>query len=413
MKRLLCLILAATMMITLVACGKDIDDSYVDGSVGETTQDTQDTSNSDVTEEVPAGPQYPFDLSFIEDNGIAYIWERLDEKTRYNLGEVMNAIMKVEIYCSLTEGMSKEEFNDFLELVSNTAMGYTYVGNKFKGHVDESGKVIGITIPYDINYEEEGAQRTQLVKEAVKKAVEGMPDGTDYEKLKYLHDYLVLNCDYNTDAQSPFTAYGALVEGKATCQGYADAMHLLLAGAGFETVFATGVGDLDTVKHKWNYVKCSDGKWYIIDPTWDDPEGKEDKTYIGYDYFMISEEMLLRDHKETFESKYYELPVADSMDLNYHIMSGYYAETYDEAVEILKSQAKERVENGDVYVYLRCANKEIFDEVNSKVFSGDYVMQDILVDVKAETGADIITNSWKKVLKEDICTITVTIKYEE
>lgn len=417
MKKLLCIFLALVMVLTFVGCGKTIDDNPVDNQ-GDTTQDTQDTENTDNTEQtentdtVPDSG-YPFELGFIEDNGLEYIWEQLDEDTRYNLGEIMNAIRKVDIYCSLSVGMPQEEFSDFLELVSNCSTAYTYTGNRFKGHTDDSGKIVGITLSYTVDYVEDGLSRTDSLKVAVDDIVSKMPDGTDYEKLKYLHDTLVLRCDYNTEALSPFTAYGALVEGRATCQGYADAMHLLLSGAGFETVFTTGIGDSETVKHKWNYVKTDDGKWYIIDPTWDDPQGKSDKLYIGYEYFMISEAMLLTDHQETFISPYYTLPVADSMELSYHVMSGYQAETFDEVCEIIKAQATEAVKNGNKYIYLRCASKELFEEANEKLFSGDYKMQEILIDVKEETGVDdLITNSWTKVVKEGPGTMTITLKYE-
>ncbi len=412
MKRLLCLVLAVVLALSLVACGTQIDDTPVNDG----TNVNDGTENNEAPEN-PEGDEtdegYAFDLGFIKDNGLEHIWEKLDENTKINLGEIMNAIKNVEIYCPLSVGMPKDELADFTELVSNCAMGYTYVGNVFKGHTNESGNIIGITISYKINYEQEGPERTKLLWDEINKAVAGMPNGTDYEKIKYLHDYLILKCDYSEEAMSPFTAFGALVEGRATCQGYADAMHLLLAGAGYETVFATGVGDDEAVKHKWNYVKLSDGKWYIIDPTWDDPKGKADKNYIGYDYFMISDEILATDHKETFISPYYELPKADSMELSYYVMNGYYAETYEEIIEIIKQQALNVVPDGNKYIYLRCADGKLLDEANTKLFSGDYEMQNILLDVKSQTGKeDLVTNSWTKVVKEGPCTMTITLKYE-
>ena len=412
MKRLLCLVLTLTLALSLAACGTQIDNTPGGNDINENNDiiNNDDPGNS---EEDEADEGYPFDLGFIKDNGLEHIWERLDENTKMNLGEIMNAIKNVEIYCSLSVGMPKEELADFTELVSNCSMGYTYVGNVFKGHTDDSGKIIGITVTYKINYEQEGPERTKLLWDEINKAVDGMPDGTDYEKIKYLHDYLILKCDYSEEAMSPFTAFGALVEGRATCQGYADAMHLLLSGAGYETVFATGIGDDEAVKHKWNYVKLSDGKWYIIDPTWDDPKGKDDKTYIGYDYFMISDEVLATDHKETFDSPYYELPKAESMELSFYVMSGYYATTYEEVVEIIKKQALEIVPEGKKHIYIRCASNDLLDEANTKLFSGDYEMQNILLDVKSETAKDnLITNSWTKVVKEGPCTMTITLKYE-
>lgn len=415
MKRILCILLTLSLALTMVGCGQQIDDNPIGDDI--TNDNTQNTNQGG--EEAPGEDQsensYPFDLGFIEDNGLEYIWAELDEDTRYNLGEVMNAIKNVEIYCSLSVGVPGDEITDFLALVSNCTTGYTYASSTYRKHMDdETGKVVGITLMYDISYEEEALARTEAIKQRVQQVVSGMPDGTDYEKLLYLHDWLVLNCDYSTEAASPFSAFGALIEGKATCQGYADAMHLLLAGAGFETVFITGIGDNTSVTHKWNYVKTSDGTWYVIDPTWGDPDGKDDLDYICYDYFMIDNTELLKGHVAVHESRYYTLPEADSMDLNYHIMSGYYAETFDDVVRIIEEQATANARDGKKYIYLRCATEELHQEAKEKLFSGEYEMQKILLRAKDATGADeLVTNSWTKTVKDDILTMTITLKYNK
>ena len=415
MKKILCILLTLSLALTMVGCGHQIDNGPVgDNTDDETTQDTNQGAEQ-VPEETPDENSYPFDLGFIEDNGLEYIWAQLDEDTRYNLGEMMNAIKNVEIYCSLSVGVPEAEITDFLALVSNCTTGYTYATSKYKKHMDdESGKVVGISLIYDVEYEADAVARTYAIRSVVDKVVSEMPDGTDYEKLKYLHDYLVLNCDYSTEAISPFSAYGALVEGKATCQGYADAMHLLLAGAGFETVFITGIGDNTTVTHKWNYVKTSDGTWYVIDPTWGDPDGKADLDYICYDYFMIDSVELLKGHVAVHESKYYTLPDANSMDLNYHKMSGYYAETFDDVIRIIEEQATANAKDGKKYIYLRCATEELHNEAKEKLFSGSYEMQKILIRAQDAAGADdLITNSWTKTVKDDILTMTITMKYNK
>lgn len=414
MKKLLCIFLALTMVLSLVGCGKQIDDNPPPVSDDNPGVSDTDTPAEDETPDQPIENQwnYDFDGAFIEENGLEYIWAQLDEQTRIALGEVMNAIKNVEIYCSLSRGIPTEGSEEFLKLVSFCSMAYTYESNVFRRHTDENGKVIGITLNYNVNYEEEAHTRTQELDSAINEIISGMPDGSDYDKIKYLHDALILKCDYSENAVSPFTAYGALVEGRATCQGYADAMHLLLSRAGYETCFATGIGESEAVTHKWNYVLVGDD-WYIIDPTWNDPEGEEDKSYINYDYLFISEEVLLTDHKETFDSPYYDVPLADSMELNYHIVNGYYAEDYEQLKEIVKGQVEACVANGTKYIYVRCANQEVFDLANSKLFSGDCEMQKILIDVKDATDANIRTNSWVKVTDEGPRTLTITLKYED
>lgn len=87
-----------------------------------------------------------------------------------------------------------------------------------------------------------------------------------------LHDYLCENVSYVEyteeipDSETlvrPLTAVGALLDGEANCQGYTDAFYLLMSLAGFT------VGKQSTPDHIFNTVLL-DGKWYIVDVTFDD-----------------------------------------------------------------------------------------------------------------------------------------------
>ena len=108
------------------------------------------------------------------------------------------------------------------------------------------------------------------VKDALSQVKSGM---SDMEKALVLHDYLALNCVYdqanyaaNTVPAVDYTAYGALVDHLAVCQGYALAYQDLCNRAGLECIFV----DSDAMAHAWNEVKI-DGVWYHVDVTWDDP----------------------------------------------------------------------------------------------------------------------------------------------
>lgn len=414
MKKILCVVLAAIMMLSLAACGTVIDDNPVsDNQQGEVVNpdnggNDNDADNSNTDNQ---GWGYDFSSDFIDINGISYIWDQLDESIKVPFGEIMNAIANVELYCSLTTGVPNSEKEAFLTLISNCSIGYTYVENKFKTYTNDDGTIVGVSLNYNVDYEDEAHKRTKEVQDTLAKIIADMPTGSDFEKIEYLHNYLVLNCTYSENAVSPFTAYGALVEGKATCQGYADAMHLLLNAAGFTTCFATGIGENEAVTHKWNYVLLSDGNWYVIDSTWDDPEGKDDINYINYDYLLISDEVLLTDHKEKFTSTYYKTPDATSMDMNYHVVKELYAETYEQAKEILLKQAIECGKSGARYLYIRFANDDVYNEAVTKLFSGDYEMQDVLKAANKEAGSSIVTSSWYKLLREGPRTVTVTLKY--
>ena len=102
--------------------------------------------------------------------------------------------------------------------------------------------------------------------------VDGMPAGTDAERMLYLHDYLVTHCQYHTGetVSDLYNAYNCLVESVSVCQGYAAAFLYLCQLAGLEASFVTS----DSLHHAWNTAKPSDGSLpYLLDCTWDDPTG--------------------------------------------------------------------------------------------------------------------------------------------
>lgn len=111
-------------------------------------------------------------------------------------------------------------------------------------------------------------------REAANKALAQVEPGmTDLEKALVLHDYLALNCRYDqyigmgVGSQGPhvFSAYGALVDQNAVCQGYALAYKYLLNQLEIQAVMVTS----NQVNHAWNAVQIG-GLWYYVDVTWDD-----------------------------------------------------------------------------------------------------------------------------------------------
>lgn len=93
---------------------------------------------------------------------------------------------------------------------------------------------------------------------------------TEVDKAKALHDYLVRTVSYDGTDTSPDVngAYGALVNGRAVCGGYAEAYGVLLEAAGIEQTCVISA----EMNHEWNVVTIG-GASYNVDVTWDDPVG--------------------------------------------------------------------------------------------------------------------------------------------
>lgn len=99
--------------------------------------------------------------------------------------------------------------------------------------------------------------------------------GSDYEKIKAVHDYI---CSYNAYQRISGGAYMTICSGNAACNGYGLTFYLVMKEMGIPVTYEVGAD------HMWNKVMV-DGKWYNIDLTWDDP----DRGGVIYDYFLKSD----------------------------------------------------------------------------------------------------------------------------
>lgn len=123
-------------------------------------------------------------------------------------------------------------------------------------------------------------------------------DMSDRDKIKVIHDYIINHSVYDEkraeaiknleslNNESPsHKAIGPLIEGKALCSGYSDAMALFLSKLGIKNY------KISSTNHVWNFVYL-EGTWYHLDLTWDDPVVSTHENLLLHDFFLISTEEL-------------------------------------------------------------------------------------------------------------------------
>lgn len=99
--------------------------------------------------------------------------------------------------------------------------------------------------------------------------------GSNYQKIQYIHNWLIDNIKYDTTYSRPNTRniYGALISGEVVCEGYAKSFKYLLDKLDIPCILVSGEAINSEDKrenHMWNYVKINE-IWYAVDVTWDDP----------------------------------------------------------------------------------------------------------------------------------------------
>jgi transglutaminase-like putative cysteine protease len=212
--------------------------------------------------------------------------EELDQVIRNNINNheeiftirYLNDIsnLKAGINSIINDVISQDDYFHY------TLEKYSYVYEGYEGDV---------TIKFNVNYMETKEQAdyvTYRIDEILGEIITG--DMDTYQKEKAVHDYIVLNVDYDTTF-SENTAYAALANGNTVCQGYALLAYKMLNRAGIETRIIEGTAP---APHLWNLVQL-DGRWYHLDCTWDDPVPSRDG-FTSYKYFNLTDEQIRTDH---------------------------------------------------------------------------------------------------------------------
>lgn len=128
-------------------------------------------------------------------------------------------------------------------------------------------------VTYSVPYYTTAAQEAEL-DTAVSKLLDSLDlDGkSDYEKFSAIYQYMCANIEYDYDNLEDdsydlkYTAYAALINKTAVCQGYANLLYRLMLEVGVDCRLIAGTGNGGG--HGWNIVKLGN-YYYNVDATWD------------------------------------------------------------------------------------------------------------------------------------------------
>ena len=207
-----------------------------------------------------------------------------------------------------------------------------------------------LILQYTMNAEQRSAA-TQQLNTAVQRLLKDRPvTDDDFETELYLHDALLSSRVYDqaateSSAKHPnaYSAYGALVQGKAVCEGYAKAMQILLNSVSIPTTVVRGFSAENQTGHMWNLVNIN-GENYYLDPTWNDSEPQH-----HYSYFNITSAALKRTHVIDATTPLTTDCTAERD--NYFIRSGTYIADYDR--DTIADTIARQIQQGSTAVHLQ------------------------------------------------------------
>ena len=265
-----------------------------------------------------------------------------DEKVEFLITEMKKAFSKGEKTVDFNFDCSKQLFDAF-RIVSSENPQFFWLTKSSSYEITTRGEVSTIVFkPKILLKDKEIASMQKEIDAEAQKVLAGIDaNATDYEKVLYIHDYIVDNTVYDSDGADFVTEnpeadlpqdvhnstsiYGCLVKRRAICSGYAATFKYLADKLGLECLRVSGNSVETGEAHQWNCVKV-DGAFYYIDVTWDDKVAKDPNKHMkDYDYFLITEKELLLTHTIKEDQK---VPECVSEKYNYFVYNGLYMEEY-------------------------------------------------------------------------------------
>ena len=251
-----------------------------------------------------------------------------------------------------------------------------------------NGLVTAFLPEYRLDQESYAAQCDELAAACETFAVpEG---GDDFDCELALHDQLVRLCAYSEEFEQPqkSTAYGAIAEGSASCEGYARAVQLLMDMQGIPCYIVTGeANNLAGFSggHAWNKVRIA-GEWYHLDATWNDPVTEDGSHVTSHAYFNVTDAEIGRTHEVNDENNPCTATAA-----NYFIRKGLEFSAVDRAAEDALSKAvREAMRAGDNAAELRFTDAAAMDAGLNTLFEKQRVYR--VLNNAALGGAEIRTD---------------------
>lgn len=335
-----------------------------------------------------------------------------NEKYAYIYDAIVTAVdrRRTDITFSDVMGITAEDYLAVYQQIYNDEINMFYIDPKIQYSVQSSTRTLASAV---LIYKHGSAEITRMeeaIDEEVNKVLSGItPDMSQYDIVKYFHDYICENVVYDDEAENCNNIYGAFVNKRALCQGMAKAFSHLCNKVGIETLTVTG--DADGIAHMWNMVKIG-GEWYHIDPTYDNAESQTYGRYVRYDYFCLDDDTIYS--KRNVYEQTYEYPKARGQRCNYYVRNGLVANNWDEVRNILTEQAVKSAAEKKNTAQVRCADKAVYDEAMEMLFGyAEKKAIDIMNDALTMSENKFRTDNISYAYDKDTRIITLYLDYTD
>lgn len=265
--------------------------------------------------------------------------------------------------------VEQRDLEKIMQYILNDHPEIYYLSDQYGYEVDSANQEFFIYYPkYRFTSDEINEINQQI--ETITKPVleEANKHSDDYEKTKYIFDYIIDQTSYVENSEDNQTILSVFLHNQSVCAGYAKSFQYLLSKLDISCSYITGYPRYETSQaHAWNMVKMN-GDFYYMDITNADPIDGEIAPNYRYLYFALTRTEMLRLYEPDQEEV---LELASSIQCNYFARNNAYFTTFDTTqLEALIDQQKA---TEPFSMIIQCRDAEVSKEIDNYIQSGNYL----------------------------------------
>ena len=328
-------------------------------------------------------PYYQLGDTWWDHGGIEeYYFNQIPSEMNEIYRELYERIKNYEDSADLYASVDAETFWDAYYAVMADHPEFFWVGSSVQ--VKESaltGTVMGYNLSTTVDVESRDYLRAQLEAAADECINQISPEASDYQKIKYVYEYLINTTDYNSSSPDNQNIQSALLGHSSVCAGYSKAFQYILHRMGMFCTYVTGKTS-DGGDHGWNIVRI-DGVYYHVDVTWGDPvfvnqNGETgSSSLMNYNYLCCTDSEIYKTHVPDVSVP---LPECYDDSYNYYKRNGQYYEYFD--YNTIYNALMNSVWSDESYIVLKFGSSEAYNSAKYELFqnnmlndAGQYLMQ--------------------------------------
>lgn len=223
-----------------------------------------------------------------------YYHNKMTKQQQAAYHAILQGVLAISDEFQIPRLEAEDLYNVFFRLRLDHPEIFWVPGYKYKYYPDSPNLIF---VPEYLFEKGKIKEHQKAMKARVEKLVRPAMNLPEWDKEKYIHDFICENVHYDK-LKKPYSheIIGPLGQGVGVCEGIAKSVKILCDALGIWCIITVCGNNPDKgikYRHTWNIVKIG-GKYYHLDATFDNTLGKDE---VRYDYFNLDDKSIFRDHE--------------------------------------------------------------------------------------------------------------------